>query len=68
MKKKIPTLVPFTKSTPPGCLGVEKDSCELGPSATTHPLMEAPSSCEGSQVGTTKAQELKVLKDVLSTK
>ncbi len=66
MKKEIPTPVPFTKSTPPGCLGEEENFGELEPSATTHSQMEAPSFRGGSQVGIPQDQRLKVQKDHLN--
>jgi hypothetical protein len=66
MKKEIPTLVIFTKSTTYGCSREDKNFGELDPSATTHPQMEAPSFRGGSQVGTPQNQELKVQKDHLS--
>ena len=66
MKKEILTPVPFTKSTPLGCLRGEKNFGQLDPSATTHPKMEAPSSRGGSRVGMPQDQELKAQKDHLN--
>ena len=69
MKREIPTLAPFTKSIPPGCLRGEKNFGELGPSATTHPQMEAPSSCGGVRWGHPRLEGAKSRKTspVLST-
>ncbi len=66
VKKVILIPVPFTKSIPLGCLREEKDIGELDPSATTHPQMEAPSSCGGSQEGIPQDQEFRAQKDHLS--
>jgi hypothetical protein len=69
MKKEITTPVPFTKSTPPGCLGEEKNFGELDPSATTHPQMEAPSSRGGVRWGYPRIKSSKSRKtySILST-
>ncbi len=66
-KDEILTPVPSTKRTSPCCFGEEKNFGQLDsqPSATTHHVMEALSSLGESQVGTPKAQELKVQKDHL---
>jgi len=66
MRKDTPTQALFTKSTPPGCLGERKNFGKQDPSATTHPLMEAPSSRGRSQAGMPQTPEPPVQKDHLN--